>query len=154
MLHEVATKERYIKEAHMAEYIFTEDEWQGWSGGYSTHTLVGIDDEEYRIVKSRAMDAQPPGASTYDRLLGVNTFGPGGVYEAHAHETPMFYYVLKGKALMRVGDEERIVEKGAWVYTPPGLKHYTENVGDDDLAYLFFGGNPKRADSKAHTVVK
>ena len=52
------------------------------------------------------------------------------------------YYVLTGTAKMRVGDEERIVGKGAWVYTPPGLEHYTENVGDDDLAYLLFGGNP------------
>ena len=138
----------------MAKYIFEEGEWQRWAEGYSTHTLLAIDDSNYRIVKSRSMEAQPPGADTYDRLLGVNTFGPGGVYEAHAHETPMFYYVLKGKALMRVGDEERIVEKGAWVYTPPGLKHYTENVGDDDLAYLFFGGNTLRADSKAHTAVE
>ena len=100
------------------------------------------------------MEAQPPGADTYDRLLGVNTFGPGGVYEAHAHETPMYYYVLKGKALMRIGDEERVVGEGSWVYTPPGLKHYTENVGDDDLAYLFFGGNTISADSKAHTAVE
>ena len=54
----------------------------------------------------------------------------------------MFYYVLRGTAKMRVGDEERVVGKGAWVYTPPGLKYYTENVGNDDLSYILFGGNP------------
>ena len=138
----------------MAEYIFSEEEWLSWSEGYSTDTLVGIDGEKYGIIKHKSLKAQPPGASTFARFLGVNTFGPGGVYEAHAHETPMFYYVLKGRAKMRVGDEERIVEKGAWVYTPPGLAHYTENIGDEDLAYILIGGNPERADSKAHTAVE
>ena len=138
----------------MAEYIFTEEEWLSWSEGYTTDTLVGIDGEKYGIIKHKSLKAPLPGASTYDRFLGVNTFGPGGVYEAHPHETPMFYYVLKGRAKMRVGDEERIVGKGAWVYTPPGLAHYTENVGDEDLSYILFGGNPKRADSKAHTPVE
>ena len=138
----------------MADYIFSEEEWLSWSEGYSTDTLVGIDGEKYGIIKHKSLKAPPAGASTFDRFLGVNTFGPGGVYEAHAHESPMFYYILKGTARMRVGDEERIVEKGAWVYTPPGLAHYTENIGDDDLSYILIGGNPKRADSKAHTPVE
>ena len=137
----------------MPKYIFSEDEWLRWSEeGYSTNTLVGIDGRQYQGVKRRSLEAQPAGASTYDRFLGVNTFGPGGVYESHAHESPMFYYVLTGTAKMRVGDEERIVGKGAWVYTPPGLEHYTENVGDDDLAYLLFGGNPTTAG--AHDLVE
>ena len=138
----------------MPQYIFNEDEWLSWEGGYTSATLVGIHGEKYGQIKHRSMKATPPGASTYDRILGVNTFGPGGVYEAHAHETPMFYYVLSGTAKMRVGDEERIVEAGGWVYTPPGLEHYTENIGDDDFSYLIFGGNPKSADSKAHTAIE
>ena len=138
----------------MSQYIFTEEEWMHFRSEYADHTLVGIDGEHYKAIKMGAMEAPLPGTDTYDRFVGVNTFGPGGVYEAHAHETPMFYYVLTGTAKMRVGDEERIVGKGAWVYTPPGLAHYTENVGDDDLSYILFGGNPKRADSKAHTAVE
>ena len=126
----------------MAQYIFSEDEWLSWEEGYTTATMVGIDGAHYGQIKHRSMKTPPPGAATYDRFLGVNTFGPGGVYEAHAHESPMFYYVLSGTARMRVGGEERVVGKGAWVYTPPGLAHYTENVGDDDLSYLLFGGNP------------
>ena len=136
----------------MAQYIFSEEEWLDWSEGYSTDTLVGIDGREYDIVKHKGLKSPVPGASTSALFLGVNTFGPGGVYESHAHETPMFYYVLRGRAKMRVGDEERIVEAGAWVYTPPGLEHYTENIGDEDLAYLLFGGNPKDSDSKAHQL--
>ncbi len=126
----------------MPKYIFAEDEWLDWEEGYTTATMIGIEGEKYGQIKHRSMKARLPGSSTYDRFLGVNTFGPGGVYETHAHESPMFYYVLRGTAKMRVGDEERVVGKGAWVYTPPGLKHYTENVGNDDLSYILFGGNP------------
>ena len=61
---------------------------------------------------------------------------------------------LAGKGIMRVGDEERVVGRGAWVYTPPGLKHYTENTGDVDMAYLFFGGNPTDPDAGFHEPVK
>ncbi len=137
----------------MQRYIFTEEEWMQWPGTYSDTTLVGLEGEEYGLVKHTGIDGGLPGASTADRFLGVNVFGPGGVYESHVHETPMFYYVLTGTAKMRVGEEERVVGKGAWVYTPPGLPHYTENVGDDDLAYILFGGNPVDAESTAHEMV-
>jgi mannose-6-phosphate isomerase-like protein (cupin superfamily) len=137
----------------MSKYIFTEDEWLDWSDEYTSATLVGIHGEHYDQLNHVSLKNPPAGIETYDRFIGVNTFAPGGVYESHPHETSMFYYVLKGTAKMRVGDEERIVGKGAWVFTPAGLPHYTENVGDDDMAYILFGGNPKDPDSKAHTAV-
>ena len=97
----------------MPKYIFAEDEWLDWEEGYTTATMIGIEGEKYGQIKHRSMKARLPGSSTYDRFLGVNTFGPSGVYETHAHESPMFYYVLRGTAKMRVGDEERVVGKGA-----------------------------------------
>ncbi len=137
----------------MPKYIFDEGEWMNWPDTYADTTLVGIDGEKYSLIKHTGIEGGLPGASTADRFLGVNVFGPGGVYESHAHETPQFYYILTGTGKVRVGDEERIVGKGAWVYTPPGVPHFTENVGDDDLAYLLFGGNPKDADSTAHQAI-
>ena len=129
----------------MSKYIFHEDEWKQYEDGYTTATMLGIHGEKYGQIKHRMLDSGPggmPGSSTYGSYLGVNTFGPGGIYESHAHETPMFYYVLEGRALMRVGDEEKIVSKGAWVYTPPQVEHYTENIGETDFAYIIFGGEP------------
>lgn len=137
----------------MAKYVFTEDEWMTWSGDYGSSTLKAVDGTSYGHIKGRPMDAPLPGASDYDRLLGVNTFGPGGEYQAHEHQTPMYYYVIKGRGIMRVGDEERVVERGAWVYTPAGLKHYTKNTGDEDLAYIGFGGNPFRDDQGFHEPI-
>ena len=138
----------------MPQYIFTEDEWMQFRDESHGHTLLAIDQTTYRSIKMGGMTDRLPGSETYDRLLGVNVFKPGGIYEAHAHQTPMYYYVIAGEGIMRVGDEERVVGKGAWIYTPPGLKHYTENTGDEDFAYLFFGGNPTDADAGFHEPVK
>ena len=138
----------------MPKYVFTEDEWMKFKDDSHGHTLLAIDGTTYRSIEMGGMEDRLPGSGTYDRLLGVNVFKPGGIYEAHAHETPMFYYVIAGEGIMRVGDEERVVGRGAWIYTPPGLKHYTENTGDDDLAYLYFGGNPADAKAGFHEPVK
>jgi mannose-6-phosphate isomerase-like protein (cupin superfamily) len=134
----------------MHQYIFDESEWKNFKEEKYGHTLVAVDGSHYQSIDMGAMEARLPGSETYDRLLGVNSFHPGGVYEAHEHQTPMFYYVLQGTGQMRVGDEERVITKGSWVYTPPGLKHYTKNIGEDLLAYLFFGGNPHDPNAGIH----
>ena len=138
----------------MPKYIFTENEWMKFSTEEHGHTLLAIDGSTYKSIKMRGMQERLPGSETYDRFLGVNSFGPGGIYESHAHETPMFYYVIHGEGIMRVGDEERVVSRGAWVYTPPGVPHYTENTGDTDFAYILFGGNPHDMNAGLHEPIK
>lgn len=101
----------------MPRYIFTEDEWMQFKDESHGHTLLAIDQTTYRSIKMGGMTDRLPGSETYDRLLGVNVFKPGGIYEAHAHQTPMYYYVIAGEGIMRVGDEERVVGRGAWIYT-------------------------------------
>jgi mannose-6-phosphate isomerase-like protein (cupin superfamily) len=68
--------------------------------------------------------------------IGVNSFAPGGIYEAHKHKSPSFYYVISGKAKVRVGDEERIVGPGTWVVTPPHTAHAVENIGKKPFTYI------------------
>ena len=138
----------------MPRYIFTEDEWMKFKEESNNHTLVAVDGSHYGAVKMGGLIDRLPGSETYDRLLGVNAFKPGGIYESHEHQTPMYYYVIHGHGIMRVGDEEREVGPGAWIYTPPGLKHYTENTGDVDFAYLFFGGNPHDPNAGIHEPPK
>ena len=137
----------------MSKYILTEEEWMKFNEETHGHILLAIDGSTYKSIKMGGMDKRLPGSETYDRLLGVNVFKPGGIYESHAHETPMFYYIVSGEGIMRVGSEERVVGKGAWIYTPPGLKHYTENTGTEDLAYLYFGGNPLDVSAGYHEPI-
>jgi len=57
-------------------------------------------------------------------LAGLNCFEPGQSQAVHAHDNAdKFYLVLQGKARMRVGDEEREVGQGGFVWAPAGVPH-------------------------------
>ena len=47
----------------------------------------------------------------------------GGKVDPHTHPTHEFYYVLYGRGLMIVGDEEREIGQGDLVYIPPNEVH-------------------------------
>ena len=136
------------------KYIFKQDDWMKWGKEYSTAKLVGLDGETYKIINSCGLENGLPGTATHDTWVGVNAFGPGGVYESHDHETSQFYYIINGKGLMRVGDEEMICEKGTWVFAPARVPHSLENTGEEIFAYIMIGGNPLDKNSKAHTLAE
>ena len=136
------------------QYIFKEDEWMKWGKEYATTLLGGLDGSTYKQINACGLENSLPGISTLGTWVGVNAFGPGGVYESHDHETTQFYYVISGKGLVRVGDEEMVCEKGTWVFTPAGVPHYLENTGDEIFAYILIGGNPLDKNSKVHTAIE
>jgi len=142
----------------LPKYIFQEKEWMKWSSDeYEDITLLALDGSKYKAVKhAKFREGQGlPGADTIETWIGVNVFGPnGGEYETHKHETSQFFYVLHGKGKVRVGDEERIAEKGAWIFTPPGVDHHLQTIGNEDFAYILIGGNPKDKNSPAHTGIE
>jgi len=47
----------------------------------------------------------------------------GGMVDPHSHPTHEFYYILSGRGIMRIADEEREVRQGDLVYTPPDTTH-------------------------------
>jgi len=47
----------------------------------------------------------------------------GGLVDPHSHPTHEFYYILSGRGIMKIGDEERTVGQGDLVYTPPDTTH-------------------------------
>jgi len=145
------------------KYIFKQEEYMKYrkeNPEYTSHVLQSVNGGEYKILKVRG--TRMPGCCLArdkygyggDIWIGINEFALGGVYESHKHETAQMYIVLSGKAKLRVGNEERIAEKGTWVYTPPGIEHSVENIGDEPFAYIFIGGNPKEKESKAHEIIR
>ena len=48
--------------------------------------------------------------------------GGGAVY-AHSHPTHEYYYILSGRGIMTIGDEEATVTSGDLVYIPPDAMH-------------------------------
>ncbi len=47
----------------------------------------------------------------------------GGLVDPHSHPTHEFYYILAGRGIMKIGEEEREVRQGDLVYTPPDTTH-------------------------------
>jgi mannose-6-phosphate isomerase-like protein (cupin superfamily) len=47
----------------------------------------------------------------------------GGMVDPHSHPTHEFYYILSGRGIMKIGEEEREVGQGDLVYTPPDTTH-------------------------------
>lgn len=58
------------------------------------------------------------------------------------------YYIIQGKGIMHIFDEEREVFPGEAIYIPPGSNQWIENIGDVDLQFLCIVSPPWEADDE------
>lgn len=67
-------------------------------------------------------------------------FLPGQEVENHTHKT-MFevFYILSGKAIFEISEEELIVEPGDCITIEPGEIHRQANPFDEQVEWLYFG---------------
>ena len=66
--------------------------------------------------------------------IAIDTYDVGGHTDTHAHsEMEQAYYVISGRALIRIGDEELEVGPGGSGYIPLHTQHGFRNVGDTPL---------------------
>ncbi|MBI3909389.1 MAG: cupin domain-containing protein [Armatimonadetes bacterium] len=72
---------------------------------------------------------------------------PGQAQAPHTHaETAKVYYVLAGKGVFTIGDEERCLDAGHAVLACEGQVHGVRNVSDGRLILLvFMAPNPNHA---------
>jgi quercetin dioxygenase-like cupin family protein len=60
-------------------------------------------------------------------LVGLNCFEPGQSQKIHTHAgADKFYFVISGKARMRVGDDSRDADAGTVVWAPAEVPHGVE----------------------------
>jgi len=55
------------------------------------------------------------------------------------------YVILKGKAILMMGDEEEEVGPGSVAYVPINTKHKMTCISEEKLEYLYFANWPGRA---------
>lgn len=53
------------------------------------------------------------------------------------------YLILKGRALLMIGDEKQEIEAGSVAYVPRNKKHNMTCLSDENLEYLYFANWPK-----------
>ena len=66
-------------------------------------------------------------------------FEPGQSQTAHTHDgSDKVYYVVQGKGLFRIGEEEKELSEREIVLAPSGQRHGVENRGPERLVLLVF----------------
>ena len=61
---------------------------------------------------------------------------PNKVLESHIDPYEEVYYILSGKGLMKVGDDEQQVTNGDAIWIPCGVSHGLVNNGTEDCLVL------------------
>jgi mannose-6-phosphate isomerase-like protein (cupin superfamily) len=62
--------------------------------------------------------------------------------ESHDDEEEI-YVILKGRAILMIGEEKQEVEAGITAYVPRNNKHNMTCISDENLEYLYFANWPK-----------
>ncbi len=52
------------------------------------------------------------------------------------------YYIVSGRALLRIDDESTTVREGDSLMCPPGMAHQIINESDEDVVYLVISDDP------------
>jgi mannose-6-phosphate isomerase-like protein (cupin superfamily) len=71
-----------------------------------------------------------------DYSLAHAVVGPGEKTLPHRLKSAEVYFILAGRGLMRIGDEQAEIETGQAVYIPPGEIQSIENIGAAELSFL------------------
>ena len=64
------------------------------------------------------------------------TYTPGTVFPEHTHDTDKFDFVLKGRFMINMNDENRILRSGDYVFIPRDTIHRAAVVGDEDVVSI------------------
>ncbi len=70
--------------------------------------------------------------------LGLNVTKPGGSVPIHIHENEQeAMYVISGKGKALIGEEEYDIGSDTVITAPPGIPHGLQNMGNDDLKFIW-----------------
>lgn len=72
----------------------------------------------------------------------IYSFRPGQEQPPHKHDGDKVYFVLEGKALFKMGEEELELGKSMAVVVPPDKEHGVSNPGPKPLVLLVFVAPP------------
>lgn len=68
--------------------------------------------------------------------LAQFTLEPGKESKLHKLKSSEIYYILEGKANLRIGDECMELGKDDSAYVPPNSKQNIKNIGEGNLRFL------------------
>jgi len=69
-------------------------------------------------------------------MMVLNATLPGHTVPLHSHPHEQIGMVYAGKAILRIGNEERIVQKGDFYCIPSNIPHSDTCIGDEPFVML------------------
>ncbi len=95
-------------------------------------------------VKSAPKFSQMPGLETTiltglhgeKMMMALSATLPGHTVPTHSHPHEQVGMVYAGKAMLRIGNEEKVVEKGDFYCIPADVPHSDTCIGDDPFVML------------------
>lgn len=70
--------------------------------------------------------------------MGLYALPAGGVDPQQPHTEDEVYYVVSGRATIRVGEEDRPVESGSVVFVEARVEHRFHTITEDLTVLVFF----------------
>ena len=93
-----------------------------------------IEQERARSGKSYLEFLRVPALSA-----GVYTLPAGGTDLQKPHQEDEMYYVVRGRARMKVGTEDRAVSQGSVVFVAAQVEHRFYNIAEELVVLVVFG---------------
>ena len=113
---------------------------------WKTDDYVDMDyqeaDIQQHLVKVANFVTRPDNEDAAETLsetsyIGAYEYAPGGCISDHVHpHAEQWYYILRGRGVMKVGDEERTVGEGHLIFIPRNTVHSYQVVGDEPMRLL------------------
>jgi len=69
-------------------------------------------------------------------MMALNSTLPGHTVPTHSHRQEQVGMVYSGKAVLRIGDEEKVVEKGDFYCIPADVPHSDTCIGEEPFVML------------------
>ena len=69
-------------------------------------------------------------------MMALNATLPGHSVPSHSHPHEQIGMVYAGKAILRIGDEQRVVQKGDFYCIPANVAHSDTCLGDEPFVML------------------
>lgn len=82
-----------------------------------------------------AVEAKKIYDSDYAQVIHMS-LKPGQSLKKHTTPVDVLFYILEGKGVVEIGDEQQKVEKDMLIDSPKGIPHLLHNTGDGVFRFL------------------
>jgi mannose-6-phosphate isomerase-like protein (cupin superfamily) len=100
--------------------------------------------DELRAQREKSGKAWLPFLNVPSMRMGVYALPAGGDDEQTPHDEDETYYILKGRAVLRVGSQDHAVQPGSVVYVAAHAEHKFLSITEALEALVFFAAGPER----------